>query len=289
MGDAAVGPKGIKVAICIPTHDMMHSYFGYDLAGMIGWTTRHYTKEGAIDDLALHMVSGTYVHTARQQLLVNAMQEGADYILFLDSDMRFPKDTLVRLLSHSKGMVGCNYPRRTVPPEPVAIKTSTGVDEDGNKVPGTLLQTLEDSTGLEEVEALGFGCVLVHKSVFAAMAQIHDPREKGPFWFFEFLPEIPTHVGEDVYFCRLARKAGATIYVDHDLSKDIRHIGNLEYAFDHTWAFYAEEERLKNGADHELHDVEDGDRERAEQGGSDDGYPRLHSASGVPLESGEES
>lgn len=263
-----VTPKGIKVAICVPTHDMMASYFAYDLAGMIGWTTRHFTQEGAIEELSLHMVSGTYVHTARQQLLVDAMKGGADYILFLDADMRFPKDALVRLLSHKVSMVGCNYPKRGVPPDYVAIKKSVNLDEDGNRTDGSKLQTLEGSTGLEEVEALGFGCVLIHHSVFRAMGQKHDPREKGPFWFFEYHPEIKTHVGEDVYFCRLAREVGTIVYVDHDLSKDIRHIGQLEYSLEHTWAFYAQEE--EDGSDNELRDAPDGDSGRVEQERSDD-------------------
>ncbi len=267
-----VTPRGLKVAICIPTHDTLPAYFAYDLAGLIGWTTRHYTNEGAIEEISLHMVSGTYVHTARQELLVAALRGGADYLLFLDSDMRIPKDALVRLLSHSERMVGTNYPRRGVPADYVAIKHSVKLDEDGEKIDGELLKTLPDSTGLEEVEALGFGCVLVHASVFQAMGEVHDPREKGPFWFFEYLPDIPTHVGEDVYFCRLARQVGTKIFVDHDLSKDIRHIGSFEFALDHTWAFYAqaEEEKLADGGDNQLHDAPGGDSGRAEQGGSDD-------------------
>ena len=269
MADDVTPKKGIKVAICIPCHDTLPSYFAYDLAGLIGWTTHHFVTEGAIEEIGLHMVKGTYVHSARQELLVAALQGGADYLLFLDSDMRFPKDTLARLLSHKKSMVGTNYARRNVPPEYIAIKKSVNIGEDGERQDGELLRTLPDSTGLEEVEALGFGCVLVHKGVFNSMALIHDPREKGPFWFFEYLPDVPTHVGEDVYFCRLARKAGTTIYVDHDLSKDIRHIGQLEYALDHTWAFYEEEERRADGGDHELHDAPGGDSGRSEQDGPD--------------------
>jgi hypothetical protein len=265
-----VTPKGIKVAVCVPSHDMLPAYFSYDLAGMIGYTTQHFTGPGAIEEIALHMVKGTYVHTARQELLVAALQGGADYVLFLDSDMRFPKDTIARLLSHKKSMVGTNYPRRGVPPEYVAIKRSVALGEDGERVEGELLQTTDESTGLEEVEALGFGCVLVHRSVFGAMGQVHDPREKGPFWFFEYHPEIKTHIGEDVFFCRLAREVGTTIYVDHDLSKDIRHIGQMEYALDHTWAFYAHEEELLDGSDNELRDAPDGDSGRAEQVRSDD-------------------
>jgi hypothetical protein len=278
-----VTPSGVKIAICVPTHDQLPAYFAYDLANMIGWTQAHFGQPGAIEGISLHMVSGTYVHTARMHLLMDAMQGKPTYILWLDSDMRFPKDTLVRLLSHKKAMVGANYPRRAVPADYVAIKHSVTVDEDGNKADGELLQTLPDSTGIEECEAVGFGCVLTHAGVFHAMAKIHPPKEKGPFWFFEYLPDIPTHVGEDVYFCRLAREAGTTIYVDHDLSKDIRHIGSFEFALDHTWAFYEEEKRLADGGDHKLYDLADGDSGRAEQDGPDSDDPGVRPESRIKI------
>jgi hypothetical protein len=277
-----VTPTGVKVAICIPCHDQMASYFAYDLAAMISWTTRHFCVPGGIDDISLHMVAATYVHTARQELLAEAMKAGATYILFLDADMRFPKDTLVRLMAHKKSMVGTNYARRGVPANYVAIKHSVKMDEDGNRVDGELLRTLPESTGLEEAEAIGFGCVLIHHTVFRAMAAVHQPMEKGPFWFFEYHPEIHTHVGEDVYFCRLARSVGTTIYVDHDL----RHIGSFEFALDHTWAFYAEEERLADGADNELHDAADGDSGRAEQDGPDSDDSGVRAESRIKIVSG---
>lgn len=268
MQDQEATPKGINVGICIPTHDNLPAHFAYDLAQMVGYTTAVFNYPGMIETLSLHMSKGTYVHSGRMALAAECLQNDVDYMLFLDSDMRFPKDTIVRLLGHQKAFVGTNYPRRGIPPKYVAIKRTVSADEDGNKVPGTLLATTEDSTGLEEVEALGFGCVLVHRGVFESMAAIHDPKEKGFFWMFEWHPEVKTHIGEDVYFCNLARKAGATIYVDHDLSKELRHIGQFEFGLSHSWSFYAEEERL-NGESNQLHDAADGSGGHSEPLGSD--------------------
>ncbi len=284
MGDQAVTPSGIKVAICVPTHDTVPAYFAYDLAAMIGWTTLIFTKEGAIEDVSLYFVKGTYVHTARQELLANALRGGADYVLFIDSDMRFPKDALVRLLARSEPFVGTNYAHRRIPPDYVAVKTSTRLDEDGERIDGELLRTTLESEGLEEVEALGFGFVLIHTSVFQEMAKIHPPKDKGPFWFFEYHPEVKTHVGEDVYFCRLAREAGATIFVDHDLSKMIRHIGQMEFGLEHTWAFYEDAEKEKaDGADHQLHDAVGGGGDGAEQEGPDSSDPGVRPESRIQV------
>ena len=47
-------------------------------------------------------------------------------------------------------------------------------------------------------------------------------------------------VGEDVYFCKLARERGFDVFVDHDLSKDCGHVGMLEYKTDHAFAMQGE-------------------------------------------------
>jgi hypothetical protein len=268
MQDQEATPKGVHVAVCIPTHDAMPAHFGYDLAQMMAFTARHYNQPGMIDPLSLHMVKGTYVHSARMALAAETLQNGADYLLFLDSDMRFPKETLVGLLSHQKAFVGANYPRRGIPPKWVAIKKTVSTNDEGEKVPGTICITSEDSTGLEEVEAVGFGIVLIHRSVFESMAKIHPPQEKGFFWWFEWDSDVQTHIGEDVFFCRLAAEAGATLYVDHDLSKLVKHIGQFEFGPDHAWSFYAEEERL-NGESDQLHDAADGSGGHLESVGPD--------------------
>jgi hypothetical protein len=268
MQEQEAAPQGVNVGVCIPTHDNVPAYFAYDLAQMLSYTARFYNQPGVIDVLSLHMVKGTYVHSARMGLAAECLKNNVDWLLFLDSDMRFPKDTLVRLLSHGKAFVGTNYPRRGIPPKWVAIKKTVTTDEDGNKVPGELLITTPESTGLEEVEALGFGCVILHRSVFDAMVQIHQPKEKGYFWMFEWDKDAQTHIGEDVFFCRLAREAGATVYVDHDLSKELKHIGQLEFGAEHSWSFYAEEERL-NGEGNQLHDATLGSGGHTEPLGSD--------------------
>lgn len=218
---------GLKVAICVPADDMCVSSFALDLAKLYGFTHR-FIQEGVISDLGLLMSRGTYVHTGRQALAEEALAAGADYTFWLDSDMRFPKDALVRLLMHEKPFVACNYPKRGVPPEFVAIKRVTTKDD-----PGEVFKTLPDSEGLEEAEAVGFGCALIRRDVFERMDK--------PWFFFRWDQETGKHVGEDVFFCQRARESGTAILVDHDLSKEITHTGSFDYSIGHAAAFYEED------------------------------------------------
>lgn len=216
--------RGLRIAVCVPSHDTLPATFAYDLAQMMAFTAVNYVGPNEpIEALGLTFTMGTYIHRARQQLADIALDQGTDYILWIDSDMRFPKDALLRLLKHREDVVGINYSKRGIPPSFVAIKSIH---------PPEQCVTLPDSTGLEEVEAIGFGLVLMKTKVLRAL---HDPEsEEGPWFWFDWEHERNAYVGEDVYFCRLLRDAGFDLMVDHDLSKDCRHIGQLEYRVEHA-------------------------------------------------------
>jgi len=221
--------KGLNVMVVVPAHDHGPMYFAYDLAQMMTFTTANLMggKDAPIANLGLAFCTNTYIHSARQALANTVIENNADIVLWLDSDMRFPPDTLARLLERDEDIVGINYSGRSVPVDFVAIKTM---------VPAEKCITSPEATGLEEVEAIGFGAVLMRTSV---LRTLHDPTgEKGPWFSFRWRPEIKSMVGEDVYFCEVVREAGHKIYVDHDLSKECAHIGTLEYEVPHALTSY---------------------------------------------------
>lgn len=218
--------RGLRVMVAVPTHDMVPALFSYDLAGMMAFTCSNFVgPDRLIESVGLVFLTNTYIHRARQELAEEAIKRGVDCVLWLDSDMRFPKETLIYLLKHNEDIVGVNYSKRGIPPEFVAAKSHS---------PPERLVTGPDSTGLEEVESVGFGVVLMRASVLRTL----DPPERSghPWFWHEWVAEGDTHVGEDVFFCRMAREAGFTVYVDHDLSKACAHIGTLEFTTEHPLA-----------------------------------------------------
>ena len=68
------------------------------------------------------MVSGTLIADQRMKLARMALEGGADYLLFLDSDMRFPANAVRQLLKHDKHIVAANYATRRLPVKTVAFK-----------------------------------------------------------------------------------------------------------------------------------------------------------------------
>jgi len=128
-------------------------------------------------------------------------------------------------MAHDKDVVGINYCTRGLPPRFVAIR------EIG--VPGSNLLTSEDSTGLERTDAMGFGFLMMKTS---ALAKI--PKDGKPWFWFDWLEDRRAMIGEDVYFFQLLKDEGVECFVDHDLSKECRHIGGFEYGPQHVEAWH---------------------------------------------------
>jgi len=203
------------VAICLPCRDQVCTSFAYDLAILTAnFSAKHVSNGGK---LYIFTSMGTLIANQRQQLALEAMDAGCSHILFLDTDMRFPKDTLDRLLAHDKPIVAANYATRRMPVKTVAFKSDTNWD---------CIYTTPESTGLERVHSVGMGVMLIKREVF----------QKAELPWFHLGYSLKTHSfsGEDIFFCRAARKNGFEVFIDHDLSKEVKHIGSFEFAHEHA-------------------------------------------------------
>jgi hypothetical protein len=189
--------------------------FAYDLARAMSFHTA--TTD---DRVLLYTSHGTLIASQRMELARQALEEKADYLLWLDSDMRFPRETIGHLMLRDKPIVAANYATRRMPVKPVAMMDNNG--EIGR------VYTAPDSEGLQPVDYIGMGVMMVKREVFE--------KVEAP-WFAIPYSTIGNHyIGEDVFFCRKAREAGYEVLVDHDLSHQVKHIGTFEYSHEGAWA-----------------------------------------------------
>ena len=207
-----------------PCGDTVQTFFMYDLANMIGATI---SAIGDEIDISFYVLAGTVLAESRISLADKALSTGSDYILYIDSDMRFPPDALVRLIKRDQPIVAANYTTRRAPAEPVTYKSIAR---------GEKLWTLPESEGLEECSGTGFGFILIHMSVFKAMEK--------PWFYNPYIPQVDGFWSEDVWFCNQARKAGFATMIDHDLSKQVKHIGGREYDYLDAFAMMDEVKAL---------------------------------------------
>jgi len=238
----------IKVAICWPTGGHPKHGFTYDY-GQLMAQTAFYAAERRDLDFCAAVQASSYLHQNRNGLVMGHLRDDAiTHFLFLDDDMRFPKDTLLRLLERNKEIVGANYTSRGGVPRPMAVKDMT-YDKGGES---KLLYTYEGSHGCEKVDTMGLGVTLIMRHVFDSIA--------FPWFDFNFNMELSRHEGEDTTFFEKARTAGYDVYVDHDLSKEIGHDGDMTFTMDHAVQF---EEEKKNGT-FDLHGAAGDDSGHAE-------------------------
>lgn len=222
--------KKLRITICLPSRGVWPSGFGYDLARMMAYNQSVLVEPG-IATIGLLMGHCTYVDQNRNDVAEGAIRAGATHMFWLDDDMRFPKDSLVRLLAHNVPIVGANYPTKKIPPTPTGIK-EIGIDpeQDAERIP----YKKDPVMGLEKVDALGFGVVLVRTEVFAGI--------EYPWFYHYWQPELQRFMGEDVDFCIRARESGSDVYVDHDLSNECAHVGTFEFRMEHVGAFEEDED-----------------------------------------------
>lgn len=212
MSEAGGKLRDLNVICCIPSNGTVPMGFALSLAqAMAHFASLPYDGQKKI---GLWNVRSSNLAEGRQRLVAKAMEDQATHIMWFDSDMKFPPDTITRLLNHAKPVVGVNYPQKNIEARPTAYLDSP--DYVGPVYSG------ERATGLQEVSVLGMGVMLTELAVFDVLPLPH-------FKFTPLPPENTRHSGEDVHFCHELSKLGIPVFVDHDLSKECAHIGEFEY------------------------------------------------------------
>lgn len=215
-----------KILIAVPCMDMVSARFAQSL-----------TTLKKVGQCTVSFLIGSLVYDSRNKLAAMAVDLEADYILWLDSDMVFPPDTLERMMKvldeHPEiDVLSGLYFRRGAPFTPVLFskleENEAGVVE---------FEGLEEvPSGLFEVAGCGFGCVLMRTELLLDIAA----KEGGGVWF---TPKL--NAGEDCALCLRARANGYRIFCDPDI-----HLGHMAYT-PVTKSFYKamNEEKKKDGTD----------------------------------------
>lgn len=210
-----------EVSIAIPcaqvvdpiTLQSMLSLVNYSANRGIKIVNTGVTKQQLVDD-------------ARNNLTEAFLQSPTEWLFWMDSDMTFPPDALEQLFNVAEEkdtkMVtgiyyqrkGLNYPCIWSRGEELEDGTKTGLQSPKsktNKYLGTFAIVHPDKKEPFKVHAAGFGCVLIHRSVFEVM--------KRPWFQF-----IKGTCSEDFYFFVEAHDLGFELWAVPTI--DLGHIGD---------------------------------------------------------------
>ena len=203
----------VSLYITIPSSRDWKGAFGSSLMGL----THHLATRGIagceLVGMGMNAIQGaSCLSRARQAGLKQAIDGGYTHLLMLDDDMVFPADVVDRFMAHGKQVIAANYVRKHAGhPVPLCMQLD-----------GALLES-KGKAGIEEVAFVGAGVLLIE---IAAVKDIPAPHfsvlwdeTRGDYW------------GEDLFFCNKIREHGVKIYVDHDVSLQVKHVGDYAFGF----------------------------------------------------------
>ena len=199
----------MKTLIAVPSHDYVHAEFTKSLMNL-----------EMPPDTGFTMITNTLIYTARTLIMDNAVEMDFDNVLWIDSDMTFKPDALMKLagdMEQGLDMVCGIYFTRKFPMFPgIQSELHWRIKEDGWVDTGAKCYMDYPKDSLFEVQGCGFGFVMTSVDLLKRM------KEKYGSPFYPLMG-----MGEDTAFCWRVREAGGKIWCDSRVK--CGHIGQMEF------------------------------------------------------------
>ena len=194
----------MKTLVAVPCLDMVQTSFMKSLLRLM-----------SVDETQISFRVSSLVYDSRNLLAGEAVSQGYDRILFLDSDMVFQPDLLIRLskdMDEGRDYVCGLFFRRKPPYKPVIYK-DLHYHRDGLKLDMKLEPYLDyPQNEIFEVAGSGFGAVMMTTELV---------NKVGDKFGYPFSPEMG--FGEDLSFCWRVKQLGIPMYCDSSVK--VGHVG----------------------------------------------------------------
>lgn len=199
---------------------------------------------------------------ARNILVEGFLKSNATHMLFLDADLGFDPDDIIRMIQADKDIIGGQYAKKkinwdvvkrvvqAVPDIPPAHINAVIAESTFRPIGDTLTFDINQPV---EVESIATGMMLVKRHVFetmaaklpeieiisggsetmdpATMTRVTDPHRKAHAYFDTSIdPVTKAYTSEDFTFCQRWRKCGGQVFLA-PWTRTV-HVGTYEYVCD---------------------------------------------------------
>ena len=192
----------IAGVIGIPSFGMVSTHFMLSRAQMQAPLAISWSDYIVLDQTMIDKGKPVDVGSKKQEIAEYAVENGADWVLYLDDDVIFPPNTLLQLLSRNKDIVGGVYWSKSEPPVPLMFR-------------GHMRGSYMDwhAGDFIRIDAMGDGLTLIKTKVFKAMPK---PWFNLNYTYHELDKVTKPDVGttEDLYFYKKARDYGFEVWCD---------------------------------------------------------------------------
>lgn len=212
--------------------------------------------------LTIKQITNESLITRARNSLVHAfLKTTATHLLFIDSDIDFTPDSILKLLSHEKQVVGGAYPKKKINWESVHAAAMNGaapselalhggemvinlksddIEAGGVDAIGDLIEVLDIATGFLLIERSVFETMALAMPALMIISNAADTRGEPMFGFFCEEIEASTKIllSEDFAFSRRCQRIGIQCFVDASIKLGhtgrYRYVGDVESLFEST-------------------------------------------------------
>lgn len=200
---------------------------------------------------AVSTITDSLINRARNNLVAKFMSNPQfTHLIFLDVDLGFKKEDILKLLWHDKDVVTGSYPIKDINWDKVVVNVNNKVEAKDLAKKSTRFvvnpvsagnNTIATDNGAISVHDAGTGFMCIKRSVIEKMIESYPDLKfiddtgsmKGAekdytyAFFNSFVDEDKRFVSEDYGFCRYWQKLDGKIWVDPSI--EITHLGRFLY------------------------------------------------------------
>jgi len=199
-------------------------------------------------------ISDSLINRSRNNLIAKFMaNKECTHIMFLDSDIQFNHESILKLLWHDKDVIVGSYPIKEIDWNIVKDMALNGVEAKDLLSKSTKhvahitqegqTETTVDNGAIEVFEA-GTGFMLIKREVIEKMIKKYkklkykddtgalsgEEIDNGYAFFNSYVDDGGRFLSEDYGFCRYWQKIGGKVWLDPSIN--LSHFGNLKYTGD---------------------------------------------------------
>lgn len=205
-----------KILIATPTYDgKIDVWYANSLAESI--------RLGLANNIYFHPVYMSYdalVQRARNDLLAIAVENDFDCIIWIDADIEWQPEWLLKLVNSKEDVIGGTYRRKALD-ETYVVRCETE-------------NLVTNDNGLIEVTGLGTGFLKMSKKAFTYLwdnSTVYNEKNNDRFnrrWAFDIVVKDGELVSEDITVCDKLTEGGFKIYLDPTMT--CSHMGQLKFS-----------------------------------------------------------
>ena len=200
---------------------------------------------------AVSTITDSLINRARNNLVAKFMANPQfTHLVFLDVDLSFKPEDIVKLLWHDKDIITGAYPIKEINWEKVIKNVESGIPSKdlGKKSTRFVVNpvkkgnnVIETDNGAISVHDAGTGFMCIKRSVFEKLIEaypelqfnddtgsMNEEEKKWTYAFFNsYVDDDKRFVSEDYGFCRYWQKLDGKVWVDPAI--EIQHLGRFNY------------------------------------------------------------